>query len=572
MLDELLEIRPDFEPDRKFVEELKKDMLEKADFMARSEGRPRKTAWPAYGKFCDKISFVSKAHLSYNKKNTHSSILSSDNRITNHMKDQNENVPKVSSESPPRPGRGGDDFGRQVLKFGVSLGGILVFIICVAAVSVWQGRSGVRMPGTGGGHTALSSKVLISSVGDNAFGSLAGLSADSSAKEDTAGTYAQGEGEASGAGAASRQNSIAAAAAGEEKNAVSDGVTVYPYVPTYYAYEYEGGEFSQNEAKMDVLKRVPGTSSGVAASTIANSLDFSLFDLGKLNNAKTSHLSFFEDREYGYRTDIDLANGSVSIYKDYDKWPNHYADCRNEECYKGLGLTVDDIPGDEAMIGAADAFLADYRIDMSAYGASEVDRGFMDYYEGAENIYVPEEISVVYPLVVDGKKVYGSYGDLNGLRVNYDIRSRRVAGMYSLTTHNYQSSAYDAETDAAKIIAAAASSGYGGAMPLRAGGGTGTEYKTVSIALDTPFLGYASMYRYGNNESSEYLVPCMVFPVKGGSDAPAYYRKRVIVPLIKDFLRDYQEGYPVIMKEGTASGGTAADAAEGSVPAIMAVP
>lgn len=574
LLGELLKTRPDFEPDGKFVEELRRDVLEKTDFMARKGGN-RQAGESLFGsvheKLRKKISFVRNGRLLYNEENTNVGILSNTNQIKSHMENQNENVPKASSGPLSDAGdnlsaRGRAGFGRQILKFGVSLGGLLVFIIFVVAVSVWQGRSGMLLPGMDGAdQVALSSKVLISSVGDNAFGSLVDLASNSSSGKDTAGNYALGAGggDSNTVGATAQRGSMTAPAADGAEKIASEDTMIYPYVPTYYTYVYEGGEFSQKEAKMNVLKRVTGMS-GVAASIIGDSLDFDLFDLGKLNNAKTSNLSFFEDREYGYRTDIDLVNGSVSIYKNYEKWPNYYTDCRDEECYKNLNLTVDDIPGDEEMIGATEAFLRDYQIDMSAYGAPEVDNGFMNYYNGAESVYVPEEISVIYPLVVDGKTIYESYGDLSGLRVNYDIRNHRVTGMYSLMTHNYQSSAYDAETDTAKILETATGNAYGDMMPMRAEDGTGAEYKDIRIALDTPFLSYESMYRYENNTSSEYLVPCMVFSIKDGSEAPVHYRKRVIVPLIKDFLQnDYD--YPVMMKGGVAgSAGMAVDSSAGS--------
>jgi len=481
--------------------------------------------------------------------------------------------------------RGKEGFGRRLVRFGVSLGGILVFVIFVVAVSVWQQRSGMRIPGAGNeGAAAISSKVLISSVGENAFGNLANLSSGSLSADDSGRNYAApAEGVSGGETTAPQSGGGGFPTENGSAKIATDGDMVYPYKPVYYTYVYEGEEFSQSEEKMNVLKRVIGNFQ-VSASVLTGALDFNLFDIGKLNNAKTANLSFFEDREFGYRTDIDLYNGSASIYKNYNKWPDYYADCHDEKCYSGQALKISDIPNDEELINAANAFLDDYRIDMSAYGAPQVEKDFMYYYDKTESAYVPDEIPIVYPLVVDGKTVYESYGSLNGLRVSYDIRNRKISSMYSLMTHNYQSSAYDAETDVAKILEAATGSGYDGIMPLRADDGTGVEYENIKIALDTPFLSYENTYRYENNESSEYLVPCLVFPVKESPETSSYSQKRVIVPLIKDFLQSYY-GYPAIMKGGAAEsaemaagsagateGGSVTDSAADTPVPAMAVP
>ncbi|MFA7170735.1 MAG: hypothetical protein WC180_01980 [Candidatus Paceibacterota bacterium] len=479
------------------------------------------------------------------------------------MEEQNEDVSKNSI----KPEFGADNnfatksapgLRRNFLKFMFSLGGLIVFIFLVTAVSYWQQQNGVRIPGINDkGDIALSSKVSIAAVGENAFGALSNLSAGSSngSRDSSESLSVSDENTAVTTGKMVAPAAILGQGGGGISSGSSDGVAVdmiYPYEPTYYTYVYKGEEFTQNEAKMNVLKRTAGVSA-VSASTLARALDFNLFDLGKLDSAKTSNLSFFEDKEFGYRTDIDLSRGAASIYKNYERWPNnYYSDCKGDLCTNStssVSLTPSDLPGDEEIINATRAFLNDYKVDLSAYGTPEINKSFLRYAASQQQVYIPEEVSVIYPLIVDGKSVYESYGEINGLNVNYDVRNKKVSSMYNLTTHNYQASAYEAETDVAKILEVAGNMNGSVPMPVRYDEGDVT-YKTVEIELDTPFLGFEIMWRYEDNQSSEYLAPCLIFPIKNSEEITMYGGKRVIVPLIRDFL-DQSYGGPIrIMKEG----------------------
>lgn len=480
------------------------------------------------------------------------------------LKISNESVPDANVDSLTKNGRGA---GKGVLKFVFSLGGLVVFIFLIAAVVFWQQQNGALIPGGDDGKgIALSSKVSISAVGENAFGVLSDLSSSSLDTKNRSGeSAASSDGTATASDEAAAPTAIAGQGGGGTLS-YEDGVSgmIYPYEPTHYVYTYKGADFTQNEAKMNVLKRTSGVDD-VSASVLARSLDFNLFDLGKLNSAKTSNLSFFEDREFGYRTDIDLDRGAVSIYKNYEKWPEAYADCKGDVCSgmaSSTGLQSADLPSDEEIIKATNAFLNDYKVDLSAYGTPEVNKDFLNYSVEGQEAYVPEEVSVAYPLVVDGKSVFESYGEIDGLSVNYDIRNGKVSSMYNLMTHSYQSSAYEAETNVAKILGAAKMDGIM-PVPLR-DNGEEAAYKTIEIELDTPFLSFENMNRYEDNQSSEYLVPCLVFPVKSGTDTTAYGRRRVVVPIIKDFLNQ-NDGSPVMIMKGAASAGSAVDGSSASV-------
>jgi hypothetical protein len=45
---------------------------------------------------------------------------------------------------------------------------------------------------------------------------------------------------------------------------------------------------------------------------------------------------------------------------------------------------------------------------------------------------VPDMYTVTYPLLLDGKTIYQEGGSYRGLTLNYDIRTKRITGMYGI--------------------------------------------------------------------------------------------------------------------------------------------
>jgi hypothetical protein len=180
----------------------------------------------------------------------------------------------------------------------------------------------------------------------------------------------------------------------------------------------------------------------------------------------------------------------------------------------------------------------------------------MRSYADVASIVYPEELTVIYPLQIEGRDIYESYGETTGLSVSYDIRDKKVSSMYNLMTHNYQSSAYDAETDVQKIIQTAQSTNGNIYAPVDE---KNKDVKKVVLELDTPILGYEHFWRYENSgQNSEFMVPALIFPIKDNPDTGYYGQTRIVVPLIKDFAN--QNGGPIVvpmMDKATATTGSA---------------
>jgi len=416
------------------------------------------------------------------------------------------------------------------------LGGLAVVVVVLISVSGISNRSNVDMENSK--SIFFSSKPTIMRIADNAFGVLSDMSTEgsSSSMPNTAENAPAGTG---GGGYATQ---------GVTKD--STGM-IYPYNPTYYSYVYAGEDVAIEQDKMNVFRKI-SVSSSVKGNSVTGGINFNLFNLDKVESANVGNMSFMDDFEFGYRTEIDFTNGSAYIYKNWEKWPNYYSTtCTPEGCYETDHLSLSDIPVDEVIIAAANDFLSGYGINTSIYGKPEVSRDFLRYYKNIEDAYIPDEVTVIYPFLIDGKEVYESYGNVSGLNVNYDMRSGRVSAVNNLTVQNYESSLYETEQDFNKIISSV--NGFNRSEPVLYD--EGVEFTEITIELDTPFLGLEHFWRYdeGEGKSREYLVPAFIFPVKSTSNEGYYWGNRVVVPIIRDFLLE-NGGGPIRIMEDTAAG------------------
>lgn len=357
----------------------------------------------------------------------------------------------------------------------------------------------------------------ISQVSENAFGSLsenaAGLSQSGSLSSNIAQKISSGISSVTtplgfgGGGAAS-----------------TDLKMMPPYELTSYKFVYKGDDLNITETEMPVLKRVKGYSSGDYTSWLKN-LNLGLIDAGQFANLKVQHLSLAEDIDSGYIIDITPFEGSINISQNWQKWNYDYSNV--------IPLSLNDVPDDQSLISLANDFLKKYKINLSSFGQPEVDNLWRESYRVTTDpalAYIPEIMTVKYPLVINEKIVYDQSGFKAGLFVNIDVRKKVASGLYGLFTQNYQSSNYAVETNAQRIKDIAEIGGlYGPHLYAEA-------QKTVEITLGTPTLQYMQFWQYANNENNELLLPAYVFPVESVSGDGYNGSKNVVVPLIKEIL------------------------------------
>ncbi|HMQ02282.1 MAG TPA: hypothetical protein PKD79_04450, partial [Candidatus Doudnabacteria bacterium] len=355
-------------------------------------------------------------------------------------------------------------------------------------------------------------------------------------------------------------------APGSEPGSGGSDASILPY-PEGYRFVYEGAEISELAEVHNVLKRQKPVQTESVVSRIIRIFSFGLIDLTRFNNTRIQNFAFIEDKEYGLGVNVDLNYGNVNIYQNWEKWPQLGYGCEgllDEQVFMELErrgqaengsyeycgvlprISEGDIPSDDEAIAIARQFVSDYGVSMEGYGEPRVYEYYpwRIAYEQATNktsFYFPENVQVLFPLVLEGQSVYDEGGHPTGMTVNIDVRTRLVNGMYGLETKQFQRSEYKGETDANRLLQIAERGGY------RNGFWDGGS-NIATLRLDTPTIEMVRIWYSVDpmNQGEELLVPSLVFPIKNATENN-YWRKTIIVPLVRDLLDNENQGWGPIM-------------------------
>jgi len=285
-----------------------------------------------------------------------------------------------------------------------------------------------------------------------------------------------------------------------------------------YRYAYIGDNFIQSEPKMDVLKKISQPLfSDFNFGNLSNIADLRTFSGGNVTTA-----TFQQDEPFGYIINVDFKNSTVSLSANYEQW-------QSAEISAEPFVALDE----NQAIDIANEFLKTHKISVDNYGSVEV----------LENGY-SETAQVVYPMIINGKNVYGADGANIGVFVGVDMRYKKVSSVYGLGAERYQVSSYSVIQDTDEILSIAEKaypSGYSDGRPSDADmEKQKSNNGIIKIDLGTPQLVYAQISKTDNGVYGEFLVPAFSFPIENPIDS----RKRIIVPLVKG-LQDASEQPPV---------------------------
>jgi hypothetical protein len=313
-----------------------------------------------------------------------------------------------------------------------------------------------------------------------------------------------------------------------------------PYESRNYKFFYKGEGLKLENAKMDILKRVKGINANIDAAGIANSLNFSGIDMGTFPGLKIQNISFIGQGDFSYSISAALDEGMISIYQNWETWPA--GKCGDDQkCYEAQRVAESDIPSNEELIKIAGNFLAEHNIDVKNYSEPQVQDSWRQSYADTKvksDFYFPDAVEVVYPLKIQNKFVFDEYNGIKqGLSVSVQVKARKAASIYNLTTQQYDSSSYEMETDASKILAYAEKGGSNYYFD------SGAE-KTEELELGEPEAGYIKYYSYKDGKNEELLVPALSFPIKNPPQTDFFFRKAVVVPIAKEILDERSKGNP----------------------------
>lgn len=442
---------------------------------------------------------------------------------------------------------------------------LVVVVIAIGAGGVWYSKQNSTQPlfnGFGSGGELLSGKYDVKSIDAESFGDLSKVSVltteDAAKLNSRSATMAAG-GTGGGLNAADH--------AQPTEKMIAPGEP-YPGA-VEYTFTYEGSNNLPGlQAEQPVLKRSKPVQPAGLISRIIGAMSFGLIDLNTLSNVLVQNFSFVEDKEFGYSVYVDLQNGIAGMYQNWEKWPQQqYQPIRNES----------ELPSDEEAINAAENFIAQYKISKEGYGQPRVNKNWRGQYEimrsqGSSDIYIPEQIQVIYPLVLNGKEVHDESGNLYGLSLSVDARTLRVTNAGDLISKQFESSSYKGETDTKRLLDVATKGGFRNYVyPVQGAS------KKVQLELGTPKVEMIKMYYSFDNykTGTDLYLPALVFPIENWQQA-GYWRQTVVVPLVKSILDTDVPMQPIPLDlpattepaTGSAGSGTSGSAGQ-TEPAIM---
>lgn len=293
--------------------------------------------------------------------------------------------------------------------------------------------------------------------------------------------------------------------------------------PVNYKFVYAGEKFSVDSASMPVYERQKGLGGAINLKSFMDRFNLGMLDINKFSNANVDSISASQDQEFGYMINVDFKQGSVYINQNWERWPQTQMEPMN----------LNAIPPDSEVIAIANQFLEEYGISRAVYGEPVVQNQWRVEYERTTNkqfAYVPDTLSIIYPLKISGNEIYDEGGNKSGLYVSVNLRTNRVSNVGELSSQLYNSSDYETEQDTAKLTQMAEQGGFHSYLPYAAE----ANVKTQELKLGTPILAFVRMWQPLSGTTRELMVPSLIFPVT--QSGPGYYPQNIVVPVIREVL------------------------------------
>lgn len=312
-------------------------------------------------------------------------------------------------------------------------------------------------------------------------------------------------------------------------------------VPTQNVrYEYKGDALTL--PALPVLKRVKGFS-GTNVQGILTSLNAPLAKMESFANLAVQQVTFAENKENGYTITLDALAGTASIYQNWERW----AVSSKAMPETATARDLNNLPADNELIAVATAFLETHGISREGYGTPVVRKDWLALGTSMP-AYYPSDVSVVFPLMVDGKTVVDGSGQAFGLNVSVNLATKLVSSVNNITGLRFEASSYPMVDTAESVLEIVRR---GGMYSTRAA----EDAKALTVEVGTPIVAYFYSSYQLDGGASDVLVPALIFPFTKVPTGAPVYGQNIVVPLVKELIQ-----VPEIMP--LTSGGSAGSPAE----------
>ncbi len=276
-----------------------------------------------------------------------------------------------------------------------------------------------------------------------------------------------------------------------------------------FSYKYVGKKINIPESMM-VYKQQEDENFIKDTSNILKHFSISNIDISKFEKLQVTSLTLQEDIENGYKININPKRWEIRLMP-WDNWDFEHS--RN--------FSIEDIPDDNTIITKAQNFLKKYWINVDGYENMQINKEWKKHYESSEdkeNFYIPRNIQVILPIMIENFKVYNLWWNVEWLNISYDIKKNKVSSFGPLSKLNLIASNYPTNQDVNKIV---------------------KNYRKEGnniLKLDNARLVYVKMYKYENNQSNIYYVPAILSNVQENKNID-YHPENIIIPIIEDFKK-----------------------------------
>ena len=312
-----------------------------------------------------------------------------------------------------------------------------------------------------------------------------------------------------------------------EQSADASKLSAYPIVSdeSYfpqdnprYEYIYDGELPDLSTIDPTVYRRVNTLSFPSTLSSVFSNLTLGNIPLSSFEDPQLQSFTIAEAGDNGYVLYVDARESTLNLSRKDSYW--------NTIDYSKT-LTKDDLLSDEELLELSGEFLGRRNIDVSMFGSPFVDRSSLD-----PDTWIPDLMTVTYPLIINATDTWSLWGGPIGMTVNIGLRQKEVESLYTPGPYRLEESPDELVTNSTEILAIANRGGLWGTL-------TENPSVTYTFQLGEPRIVFAEHSVWTNGTSSSIYVPALLFPVvKSASDDPhaPYQPPWIVVPLSKQVI------------------------------------
>lgn len=280
-----------------------------------------------------------------------------------------------------------------------------------------------------------------------------------------------------------------------------------------YEFNYTGEALTGFDS-VDVLKR------DETSNVFDVKVDTDAFNVSHFGAMEAAYTNLVPVDGEGYSLNFD-PNGQLFSFNEVHPY--------SPECPWGSCSDLDtsplkssELPSDESLIAVSESFFNDIDLDRTLLGEPYVNEYFI-----GENSEVDYMLTVTYPLEIEGKPVYMTWGGRSGVTVSIDAHRMKVTNAnWIYASKTFSSSSYEGIA-ADEIVSLA-----------QKGGVSSSQWddptKTVTLDLGTPTLIYSEIQNYTEYGTyNDLYAPAYLFPIVNDTE-DVYYGDWIVVPLAKD--------------------------------------